>query len=190
MPCLLLNFADEKMTMRKISFTKRFLLAVMLCLPVWLMAQNKMSIDIASVTNYHTSMNGLNLSGFYHFSERFTGGIEMNRFFPVNRNVSGEDVQQSAWDFDLNFHYLIPIAKEWHIYPVTGISHTSEKELNLKTRETVSEKFWSYNTGAGILWELGKWSPHIEYSFSWGYTNQRFLIAGLSYELDFGVHKK
>jgi hypothetical protein len=153
------------------------------------MAQNKMSIDIASVSNRHSSINGLNVSSFYHFSEHFTGGIEMNRFFPVNKNVSGEDVQQSAWDFDLNFHYLLPIAKEWKLYPLTGISHTSEKEVTLKTGETGFDKFWSYNTGAGILCELGRWSPHIEYSFTWGHINQQFLIAGLSYELELCHHK-
>lgn len=145
-------------------------------------------MDIASVSNRHSSMNGLNVSSFYHFSERLTGGIEMNRFFPVNKNIAGEEVQQSAWDFDLNVHYLLPLAKEWKLYPLTGISHTSEKEMNSKTGESSIERFWSYNTGAGILCELGKWSPHIEYSFTWGQINQQFLIAGLSYELEWGHH--
>ena len=149
-----------------------------------------MSIDIASVSNRHSSINGLNVSAFYYFSERFTGGIEMNRFFPINKSLGGEDIQQSAWDFDLNFHYLLPVGKEFRIYPLTGISHTSEKEMNLKTGENGIEKFWSFNTGAGILYELGKWSPHIEYSFTWGHINQQFLIAGLSYELEWGSHKK
>ncbi len=176
--------------MLKQVFRKPVLLAAIICIPVIMMAQNKISVDIASVTNRYSSMNGLNVSSFYHFSERFTGGIEMNRFFPVNKNISGEDVQQSAWDFDLNFHYLIPVAKEWKLYPLTGISHTSEKEIALKTHESSIEKFWSYNTGAGILCELGKWSPHIEYSFTWGHINQQFLIAGLSYELAWGHHNR
>ncbi len=169
---------------------KLFFMTVILCIPVIMMAQHKMSVDIASVTNRHSSMNGLNVSSFYHFNERFTGGIEMNRFFPVSKNISGEDVQQSAWDFDLNFHYLLPITREWKLYPLTGISHTSEKETILKTNESSIDRFWSYNTGAGVLWELGKWSPHIEYSFTWGHINQQFLIAGLSYELEWGHHNK
>ncbi len=169
---------------------KKTLLYIFICLPFISMAQNKMSIDIASVSNRHSSINGLNVSAFYHFSERFTGGVEMNRFFPINKNLSGEDVQQSAWDFDLNFHYLLPVGKELKIYPLSGISHTSEKEMNVKTGENGIERFWSYNTGAGILYELGKWSPHIEYSFTWGHINQQFLVAGLSYELEWGTHKK
>lgn len=176
--------------MIKLHNIKLVWVAIIICLPLIMMGQHKMSIDIASVTNRHSSMNGLNISSFYHFSEHFTGGIEMNRFFPVNKNVSGEDVQQSAWDFDLNFHYLVPITKEWRLYPLTGISHTSEKETILKTSESSIDRFWSYNTGAGILWELGKWSPHIEYSFTWGHINQQFLIAGLSYELEWGHHNK
>lgn len=155
-----------------------------------LSAQHAFSIDVASVTNRHNQTAGLNLSSFYHFSEHFTGGIEMNRFFPVQKKTADEELQLSAWDFDLNFHYLLPVTKGVDLFPLTGISHTSEKELNTKTGELVTEKFWSYNTGAGILWELGRWSPHIEYSFTWGHINQQFLVAGLSYELELGHPKK
>lgn len=174
--------------MKAISFYTVLFVSFLL-LPAYLLAQKKISIDVAAVSNRYNSMNGLNVSGFYHFSEHFTGGIEMNRFFPVNRKVSDEDVQRSAWDFDLNFHYLLPIVKDWKLYPLTGISHTSEKERNLKTGEPGFDRFWSFNTGAGILWEMGKWAPHIEYSFTWGHINQQFLIAGLSYEPEWGRYR-
>lgn len=151
-----------------------------------LCAQNKISFDMASVSNRHNSLSGLNLSCFYHFTERFAGGIEVNRFFPSHKMVADEAVQLSAWDFDFNFHYLLPLNKHWKLYPLTGISHTAEKEQNTVKGEIVSEKFWSYNTGAGMICEWGKWSPHIEYSFTRGKINQQFLIAGLSYELELG----
>lgn len=153
-----------------------------------LYGQNKISFDVASVSNRHNSLTGLNLSCFYHFTERFAAGIEKNRFFPSHKMVADEAVQLSAWDFDLSFHYLLPLNKHWKLYPLTGISHKSEKEQNTVKGETVLEKFWSYNTGAGIICDWSKWSPHIEYSFIWGKVNQQFLMAGLSYELQPGHH--
>ncbi len=155
-------------------------------------SQNKISIDLAAIRNTKQAINGANLSCFYHFNERFSGGLEMNRFFPVTTNSGDEDVQKSAWDFDLNFHYLVPLHKKAVFYPLTGISHTAEKErINTATSvSTVTKKFFSFNAGAGLLWECGEWAPHIEYSYTWGIINQQFLLAGISYELEWGRHKK
>lgn len=135
-------------------------------------------------------LNGVNVSGFYHFNERLIGGIETNRFFPVKHQNEKELVEASAWDFDLNFHYLVPLNKTVKLYPLSGISHTSEKEFNSSTGETAYERFWSYNTGAGVLIELGHWAPHVEYMFTWGHINQQFLLAGISYELEWGHGEK
>ncbi|MBL0358932.1 MAG: hypothetical protein IPP72_19610 [Chitinophagaceae bacterium] len=44
--------------------------------------------------------------------------------------------------------------------------------------------FLSFNTGAGLLLECGRWCPHVEYSYTWGHINQQFLLAGVSYELE------
>jgi len=152
-------------------------------LPFTLTAQKALSVDIAAVSNRHSNINGLNLSVFYHFNEHWEAGAEMNRFFAVNKTVEGEALQLSAWDFDYNVHYLIALNNTWQLYPLTGFSHTAEQEFNTKLKETNTTRFWSINTGAGIMGKLGKWSPHIEYSFTWGYTNQQFIIAGFSYEL-------
>lgn len=152
-------------------------------------AQNKIGIDIAGIRNMHSHINGLNVSAFYHFSEKLVAGVEMNRFFPNDRKKAEEDITLSAWDFDFNVHYLIPIHHNWKFYPVSGISHTSEKEYLPNLLETRYERFWSFNTGAGMLWEVGHWSPHIEYVYTWGLINQQFLLAGLSYEIEWGSKK-
>ena len=153
-------------------------------------AQHTASIDLATVRNLHSQLNGLNVSTFYHFNERFIGGIEMNRFFASKHTRHEELVELSSWDFDLNFHYLFPLGKTVRLYPLTGISHTSEKEHIIALEETVFQHFWSFNTGAGVLFQLGKWAPHIEYMFTWGKMNQRFLLVGLSYELEWGKKEK
>ncbi len=161
-------------------------------LSVGLHAQHAASFDVAAIRNMRHDVNGLNLSAFYHFSERFVGGIEMNRFFPVKKLVGTEESEMSAWDFDFNFHYLMPLNKKWKFYPLTGFSHTSEKEV-LKTDNQISyikEKFWSFNTGAGLLAQWGRISPHIEYNYTWGHLNQQFLLAGFSYEISWGKAEK
>ena len=165
-------------------------MACLLLPPAGVNAQHTASFDIAAIRNMRTHMNGLNISGFYHFTERITAGIEMNRFFSVNRIKKDEELKISAWDLDLNFHYLLPLNKKIRLYPLSGISHTSEKEMNRGTAEDHYERFWSFNTGAGLLYVLGKWSPHIEYSYTWGHINQQFLLAGISYELAWGQKEK
>ncbi len=150
-------------------------------------AQHAVSFDLAAVRNMHTQLNGLNISSFYHFNKHLTGGIEMNRFFPVTKTTDETSIKTAAWDFDLNFHYLLPLNHHISIYPVTGISHTSEKEFSDEYADDfVTERFWSFNTGAGICWHMGRWSPHAEYLFTWGHDNQQFLLAGISYELELG----
>ncbi|MBI3137882.1 MAG: hypothetical protein HYZ15_04790 [Sphingobacteriales bacterium] len=146
-------------------------------------AQDKLSIDLAAIRNTRHQLNGLNISSFYHFSERITGGIEVNRFFPVTHG----EAQVSAWDFGLNFHWLLPLHHHLFAYPVSGISHTSEKEVSkLPLGEAVTERFWSFNTGAGLLWQKGKWGLHTEYLWTWGQLRQQFLLAGFSYEMELG----
>lgn len=142
---------------------------------------------MAAIRNMHTQLNGINISSFYHFNERLTGGIEMNRFFPVIKAADEASVKMAAWDFDLNFHYILPLSHHLSFYPVTGISHTSEKEFSDEyTDEVATERFWSFNTGAGFTWHKGRWAPHAEYLFTWGHDNQQFLLAGISYELELG----
>ena len=149
-------------------------------------AQKKMSFDLAAIRSMHSDLNGLNVSSFYHFNEKLIGGIEVNRFFPVNKNIKKETVQVSAWDIDCNFHYLLPLHDHLKFYPLTGFSHTSEKEFIPDLNESSYEHFWSFNTGAGMVWELHKWSPHIEYNCTWGHIDQQFLLVGISYEIAWG----
>jgi hypothetical protein len=172
--------------MKKLHSLKALLFVCLLLTTANGLAQSKISLDLAAIRNIRTQINGLNVSCFYHFNNRLTGGIEMNRFFAVSRKVGDEEMKRSAWDFDMNFHYLLPLHKNIKLYPLTGISHTSEKEYIPASNESHYEKFWSFNTGAGLLCECGKWSPHIEYSYTWGHINQQFLLAGISYELEWG----
>ena len=176
--------------MRKIYLLKPFCFILILLLSKEIYAQQKASIDFAATRNMSNATYGLNLSGFYHFSERIVGGLEVNRFFPITRKLGEEDVEISAWDFDLNFHYNIPLAKKLIFYPLTGVSHTSDKEFIPALGETVYSRFYSFNTGAGLFLEGHKIVPYVECNLTWGKINQQFLLAGFSYELEWGHHSK
>lgn len=177
--------------MKKEIITSICFLLLLMSGTLQITAQQKLSFDLASVRNMRIELNGLNLSSFYHFNERITAGIEMNRFFPATHKKDGEEMRIAAWDFDLNAHYLLPFNKNWNLYPVAGISHTSEKEEILKLPgEALYERFWSYNTGAGLLWQKHNWGLHAEYLFTWGHINQQFLLAGFSYEIEWGGGRK
>lgn len=176
--------------MKKPKLLQTLLIACLLLPALFAGAQHTASIDLATVRNMHSQLNGINVSAFYHFNERLIGGIEMNRFFASKHVKHEEIVELSSWDFDLNFHYLFPLGKTVRLYPLTGISHTSEKEYIIAHDETAFKRFWSFNTGAGAVFQLGKWAPHIEYMFTWGQMNQRFLLIGISYELEWGKKEK
>jgi hypothetical protein len=76
------------------------------------------------------------------------------------------------------------------LYPLCGISHTSEREEDIASGERDYQRFWSFNTGAGILVSMGRWSPHAEYMFTWGHRNQQFVLVGISYEIEWGHPEK
>jgi hypothetical protein len=165
---------------------KNAIVIILILLAANVVAQHKISFDLAAIRNMRLQINGSNISCFYHFNEHLVAGAEVNRFYPLKKTAEEGVNESSAWDFDYNMHYLIPLNKKLVFYPLTGFSHTSEKEMNTVTKESVYERFWSFNTGAGFLYECGRWAPHIEYSFTWGHLNQQFLLAGISYELEWG----
>lgn len=148
-------------------------------------AQKIISADVGYVHNAHNSLPGINVSTFYHFTEKFSAGIEMNRFFNHHPKASEEGMNFSAWDFDLNFHYNISLAHHLFGYPLIGLSHTSEKETNAKD-ETLFTRFYSFNTGAGVFMKIEKVTVFTEYMYTWGQINQQFFLAGIGYEFELG----
>lgn len=172
--------------MKIFSLLQAALISIHLLITVNICAQHTTSFDLAAIRNLHSGLKGLNVSCFYHFNDKLTGGVEINRFFPASKNTSAEKLRLSAWDIDLNFHYIVPLQQHLKFYPLTGISYTAEKENGAGIDEVWyrKEHFFSFNTGAGLLLECGRWCPHVEYSYTWGHINQQFLLAGVSYELE------
>ena len=147
-------------------------------------AQQAISVDAGCTMNLKNSSSGINLSSFYHFTEHLSGGLEMNRFFEHHWLNKNEDITVSAWDFDLNFHYNFNLTGKLCVYPLAGISHTSEKEMEMNWTEPEYKRFFSFNTGAGIFLKLKRISPFAECMYTWGQLNQRFFLAGIGYEFE------
>jgi hypothetical protein len=117
-------------------------------------AQPLTSIDIAAVRNTTRHLNGVNVSVFYHFTGKLSAGVEANRFFSTARKKDSREPGFSIWDFDANLHLTIPAFKKISFYPLTGLSYSIEKEENNITNESTYSNHWSFNTGAGILFNI------------------------------------
>jgi len=146
-------------------------------------AQHAISIDAGYIKNFHNNLSGLNLSSVLHLTRKWAVAVEMNRFFPVKKEKDNEEYSLSALDFDLNIHRNFNFTEKLNFYPIIGISHTSEKEIIIKTDEAEIMNFYSFNTGAGFSFELTKKiHPSIEYTYAWGKINQQFLLVNIAYE--------
>lgn len=169
-------------SMKKITL---FLAITFSLLSTYSKAQHSMSMDAGYIKNFHNDLNGANLSSVFYFNKKWGLAFEINRFFPAKKMVNNEESELSALDFDLNLHRYFPVSEKINFYPIGGISHTSEKELNLVSKDEVLTNFFSVNTGAGFVFELSKkWHPAIEFSYAWGKINQQFLLATIAYEFE------
>jgi hypothetical protein len=147
----------------------------------------KLSVDGAVLRNVTQNLKGINTAVFYHFTEKFSGGLELTRFYAKTVAVKAEMIERSAWDVDLNFHYDIVQVKRFSLYPILGVGYNELKEKNKQLNESAYEKFWAINTGAGIRLDAGILKPHMEYTAVWINRLEHIFLAGISYE--FGEKK-
>jgi hypothetical protein len=146
----------------------------------------RISIDAAGIRNHSRQLHGTNISVFYHFTEMLSAGVEVNRFFTRHSMKESEPVTLSAWDYDFNLHYYIPLQQKLYIYPVAGISYSVEKE---QAKEIKREKNFYVNSGAGLLLNFQTVKPHIEYIYAFGAKNESFFISGVTIELNLKKRK-
>ena len=119
-------------------------------------AQHAMSIDAGYIKNFHNNLNGVDLSSVLYFNKKWAMAFEINNFFAEKKIINNEEGELSALDFDLNLHRYFSISKKIQLYPIVGISHTSEKERNLVSMVTHTDNFFSVNTGGGFVFKLSK----------------------------------
>jgi len=149
-----------------------------------IMAQRKISIDVAAIRNHTTKQNGINLSAFYFLNHKLSTGLEINRFFPVLRLKQNGNYRISSWDYDWNIHYNNSIGKYWTIYPLTGIGYMLDKEQNQLNAELITNGRFYFNVGAGILVNTKRVRPHMEYVLATNRKTEHYLLVGISYEFE------
>ncbi len=160
---------------------KASLFSIVLSVMISVASAQRISIDVAGARNQTQKLNGSNLSLFYHFTEMFSCGLEVNRFFVHQSTKENSKVFLSAWDYEFNIHYYIPFYKKLHVYSVAGVSYSIEKE---ETDKIEIDRNWYGNTGAGFLLNTKTVKPHLEYIYAIGTRNEHFFIAGITIEID------
>lgn len=168
--------------------TRKQVLFVLFLFCMQIAQAQKLSIDGAVIRNVTQNLKGINTALFYHFTERFSGGVELTRFYTHSIEIKQERITRSAWDIDLNFHYDIAGVKEFSLYPIAGIGYNELREAYKQLNRSLYERFWAFNTGAGIRLDAGILKPHIEYTLVWSHKAEHILLAGISYE--FGKEEK
>lgn len=151
------------------------------------MRAQKLSIDGAAIRNSTQNLGGINTGLFCHFTEKFSGGIELSRFYSRTISTKPEKKERSAWDVDLNFHYNIIRFGKLDLYPIFGIGYTEQRENNKELGRSFYERYWAINSGAGIRLDAGSLKPYAEYAAVWIHDPEHILLAGISWE--FGKKK-
>lgn len=144
----------------------------------------KLSFDGAIITNTTLDLKGINTAAFFHFTEKFSGGLELTRFFTRHFGIKSDRMERSAWDIDLNFHYDIFRFRQFTLYPIAGVGYNEVRENNRQLKESVYEKYWAANTGAGIRLDGWVLKPHAEYTVVWIDRLEHIFLAGISYEFE------
>jgi len=143
----------------------------------------KLSIDGAVIRNTTLDLKGINTAAFFHFTEKFSGGLELTRFYTRHIGIKSEGIERSAWDIDLNFHYDIFRFRQLVLYPITGVGYNEVRENNRQLHESVYERYWAVNTGAGIRLDGWILQPHAEYTTAWVNRFEHIFLAGISIEI-------
>lgn len=147
-------------------------------------AAQKISIDAAVIRNTTQKLWGVNTAIFYHFTERLSGGFELTRFYNRMVQQKSEKVERSAWDIDLNFHFDVFRVKKLNLYPLLGVGYNEFRETNRSLNESLYERYWALNTGAGIRLDAGILKPHVEYTAVWAGQIEHILLAGIALEFE------
>jgi outer membrane protein X len=92
---------------------------------------------------YGNSYNpfGIGAKFQYEFVENIRGEVAYNYWFPKDK--------AGVMDFDLNFHYLFPVAEDIKIYPLAGVN-LAMQHGDMDDKESI----FGFNIGAGAEYYL------------------------------------
>jgi outer membrane protein X len=124
---------------------KLMMIAAMMLMSIGAFAQEgKMAVGAnlgyAAYGNSYNPM-GIGAKFQYEFVENIRGEVAYNYWFPKDK--------AGVMDFDLNFHYLFPVAEDIKIYPLAGVN-LAMQHGDMDDKESI----FGFNIGAGAEYYL------------------------------------
>lgn len=124
---------------------KLMMIAAMMLMSIGAFAQEgKMAVGAnLGYAAYGNSYNpfGIGAKFQYEFVENIRGEVAYNYWFPKDK--------AGVMDFDLNFHYLFPVAEDIKIYPLAGVN-LAMQHGDMDDKESI----FGFNIGAGAEYYL------------------------------------
>lgn len=121
------------------------MIAAMMLMSIGAFAQEgKMAVGAnLGYAAYGNSYNpfGIGAKFQYEFVENIRGEVAYNYWFPKDK--------AGVMDFDLNFHYLFPVAEDIKIYPLAGVN-LAMQHGDMDDKESI----FGFNIGAGAEYYL------------------------------------
>ena len=126
---------------------KLMMIAAMMLMSIGAFAQEgKMAVGAnlgyAAYGNSYNPM-GIGAKFQYEFVENIRGEVAYNYWFPKDK--------AGVMDFDLNFHYLFPVAEDIKIYPLAGVN-LAMQHGDMDDKESI----FGFNLGAGAEYYLSE----------------------------------
>ena len=122
------------------------MIAAMMLMSIGAFAQGKMAIGAnlgyAGYGDGYSPM-GLGAKFQYEFVENIRGELAYNYWFPKDK--------AGIMDFDLNFHYLFPVAEDIKIYPLAGVN-LAMQHGDMDEKESI----FGFNIGVGAEYYLSE----------------------------------
>lgn len=160
---------------------KLMMIAVMMLMSIGAFAQEgKMAVGAnLGYAAYGNSYNpfGIGAKFQYEFVENIRGEFAYNYWFPKDK--------AGVMDFDLNFHYLFPVAEDIKIYPLAGVN-LAMQHGDMDDKESI----FGFNIGAGAEYYLQsnlKLNLDIKYQYNKKTKSESVTYMGQTVSYDYDI---
>jgi outer membrane protein X len=152
---------------------KLMMIAAMMLMTIGAFAQQgTTSIGVnLGYAGYGNSYNpfGIGAKVQYEFIDNWRGEFAYNYWFPKDK--------AGVMDFDLNLHYLFPVAEDIKIYPLAGVNLAMLHGDAYDKKESI----FGFNIGAGAEYYL---SEQLKLNLDIKYQYNKKTKDGLEYKFD------
>ena len=160
---------------------KLMMIAAMMLMSIGAFAQEG-KMAVGANLGYAAYGHGYNPFGIgakfqYEFVENIRGEFAYNYWFPKDK--------AGVMDFDLNFHYLFPVAEDIKIYPLAGVN-LAMQHGDMDDKESI----FGFNIGAGAEYYLQsnlKLNLDIKYQYNKKSKSESVTYMGQTVSYDYDI---